>query len=52
MIEVNIFQFDRMIYGKILTVFVKPLRAEQKFSGLEALKAQLAEDKKRASFTF
>ncbi|HCL84644.1 MAG TPA: riboflavin biosynthesis protein RibF [Chitinophagaceae bacterium] len=50
MIEVHIFQFDRMIYGRILRVFVKKfLRHEQKFSGLEALKAQMAEDKKNAS---
>src|SRR4030095_13718456 len=47
MIEVNIFDFDRTIYGKMLKVFVKRfLRAEVKFSGLEALKAQLAEDRR------
>ncbi|HEY4935496.1 MAG TPA: bifunctional riboflavin kinase/FAD synthetase [Puia sp.] len=47
MIEVNIFNFDRMIYGDHLKVFVKRfLRAEQKFNGLEELKAQLALDKK------
>jgi riboflavin kinase/FMN adenylyltransferase len=46
MIEVNIFDFDRMIYGKTLQVFVKKfLRAEEKFSGLDALKAQLALDR-------
>jgi riboflavin kinase/FMN adenylyltransferase len=46
MIEVNIFDFDRMIYGKSLQVFVKKfLRAEEKFSGLDALKAQLALDR-------
>jgi riboflavin kinase/FMN adenylyltransferase len=50
MVEVNIFNFDRMIYGRTLKVFVKKfLRPEQKFSGLEDLKAQLAEDKKNAS---
>jgi riboflavin kinase/FMN adenylyltransferase len=39
MIEVNIFDFDRMIYGKYLQVFVKKfLRAEEKFNGLDALK--------------
>jgi riboflavin kinase/FMN adenylyltransferase len=49
-IEVNIFDFDRMIYGRTLKVFVKKfLRPEQKFSGLEALQAQLALDKSRAS---
>jgi riboflavin kinase/FMN adenylyltransferase len=50
MIEINIFQFERMIYGKSLKVFVKKfLRHEEKFSGLEALKAQLALDKSNAS---
>jgi len=50
MIEVNIFDFDRMIYGKSLNVFVKKfLRSEQKFSGLEELKFQLALDKSNAS---
>ena len=49
MVEVNIFNFDRMIYGRTLKVFVKKfLRPEQKFSGLEALKAQLAADQKNA----
>jgi riboflavin kinase / FMN adenylyltransferase len=47
MVEINIFNFERMIYGKSLKVFVKKfLRSEQKFSGLEALKEQLALDKK------
>jgi riboflavin kinase / FMN adenylyltransferase len=46
MIEVNIFQFDRSIYGATLKVFVKKfLRAEEKFSSLDALKTQLAEDR-------
>ena len=45
-IEVNIFDFDEMIYGSILTItLVKFLRAEVKFDGLDALKAQLAKDK-------
>jgi riboflavin kinase / FMN adenylyltransferase len=49
MIEVNIFDFNRMIYGKTLQVFVKKfLRAEEKFSGLEALKAQLAKDREES----
>ncbi len=48
-IEVNIFDFDRLIYGRILTVFVKRfLRGEQRFSGLDELKAQLEEDKREA----
>jgi riboflavin kinase / FMN adenylyltransferase len=51
MIEVNIFEFDRMIYGRTLKVFVKKyLRAEKKFSGLEELKAQLAIDKSIAQW--
>ena len=50
MIEVNIFDFDRDIYGKSLKVFVKKfLRTEKKFSGLEELKAQLALDKTNAN---
>jgi riboflavin kinase/FMN adenylyltransferase len=50
MIEVNIFNFSRTIYGKSLKVFVKKfLRAEEKFSSLEELKTQLAIDKLNAS---
>jgi riboflavin kinase/FMN adenylyltransferase len=46
MIEVNIFDFDRDIYGKTLRVYVKKyLRPEIKFEGLDALKEQLAKDK-------
>jgi riboflavin kinase/FMN adenylyltransferase len=45
-IEVNIFDFDKDIYGKTLRVHVKKiLRGEQKFSGLDALKEQLARDR-------
>jgi len=45
-IEVNLFDFNKDVYGKILRVFIKHyLRGEVKFSGLEALKAQLAQDK-------
>jgi len=48
-IEVNIFNFNRTIYGKNLRVFVKRfLRGEQRFSGLEALKTQLGEDRQAA----
>lgn len=44
--EVNIFDFNADIYGETLTVeFVKWVRGEQKFSGLEELKLQLANDK-------
>ncbi|MGN6615998.1 MAG: bifunctional riboflavin kinase/FAD synthetase [Ilyomonas sp.] len=48
-IEVNIFDFDEDIYGQSLRVYVKHyLRGEVKFSGLDALKAQLAKDKEDA----
>jgi riboflavin kinase/FMN adenylyltransferase len=50
-IEVNIFDFDEEIYGEILRVeVIAHLRAEQKFSGLDALKAQLNQDKVAATF--
>ncbi|QEC68096.1 bifunctional riboflavin kinase/FAD synthetase [Panacibacter ginsenosidivorans] len=46
MIEVNIFDFNQDIYGKILRVYIKQyLRGEVKFNGLDALKEQLALDK-------
>jgi riboflavin kinase/FMN adenylyltransferase len=46
-IEVNIFSFGRMIYGRSVKVFVKKfLRPELKFNSLEELKDQMAEDKK------
>ena len=46
-IEVNIFDFERMIYGKTICVHVKKfLRPELKFSGLDALKEQLALDRR------
>ncbi len=49
-IEVNIFDFDEDIYGKELRVFVKKyLRGEQKFSGLDGLKEQLARDREAAA---
>ncbi len=45
-VEVNIFNFDSDIYGETIEVrFVKWVRGEQKFSGLEELKVQLANDK-------
>jgi riboflavin kinase / FMN adenylyltransferase len=45
-IEVNIFDFDQEIYGENLKVdLVAFIRNEQKFDGLEALKAQLLKDK-------
>jgi riboflavin kinase/FMN adenylyltransferase len=48
-IEVNIFDFDKDIYGQQVRVYVKKyLRPEEKFSGLDALKDQLAIDKQEA----
>ena len=48
-IEVNLFDFNEDIYGKTLRVIVKKyLRAEEKFNGLDALKAQLARDKENS----
>ncbi|AYD46545.1 bifunctional riboflavin kinase/FAD synthetase [Arachidicoccus soli] len=48
-IEVNIFDFDKDIYGDILRVeTIARLRDEVKFSGLDALKTQLANDKDEA----
>lgn len=45
-IEVNLFDFDKEIYGQTLRVFVKKyLRAEVKFDSLEALIAQIDQDK-------
>ena len=50
MIEVNIFDFDKEIYGQVLTVYIKKrLRSEQKFNGLDELKEQLAKDKRQAA---
>lgn len=45
-LEVNIFDFDADLYNKSLTVeFLKFVRIDQKFSGLEELKRQINEDK-------
>ncbi len=45
-IEVNIFNWDKEIYGETLRIIVKHyLRAEEKFDGLDALKENLAKDK-------
>jgi riboflavin kinase / FMN adenylyltransferase len=45
-VEVNIFDFDKEIYGQQLKVFVKKyLREEVKFDGLEALVKQIDQDK-------
>jgi len=48
-IEVNIFNFEKEIYGEELKVsFEKLLRADSKFKDLEELKAQLYKDKESA----
>ena len=45
-IEVNIFDFDKVIYGHAIRVYFKKyLREEKKFNGLEALKEQIGRDK-------
>lgn len=48
-IEVNIFDFDKDIYGQKVTIYlVERLRDEEKFPGLEALKEQLMKDKENS----
>ncbi|MDX1671834.1 MAG: riboflavin kinase, partial [Balneolaceae bacterium] len=48
-LEVHIFNFDEEIYGKTVQVrFVKRLREEKKFDGVDELKTQLAEDEKQS----
>lgn len=48
-IEVHVFEFSEMIYGKTLTIdFVARLRDEMKFEGLQALINQLKKDKSDA----
>jgi riboflavin kinase/FMN adenylyltransferase len=48
-IEVNIFDFNREIYGERLKInLIKLLRSDSKFNDLEALKVQLHKDKELA----
>lgn len=48
-IEVNIFDFDQDIYGDTIQVrFVDRIRDEQRFDGIETLKAQLGKDKNQS----
>ncbi|MCS6796054.1 MAG: bifunctional riboflavin kinase/FAD synthetase [Raineya sp.] len=48
-IEVNIFDFDQNIYGKTITLeIVGFLRNDEKFTSIEALREQLAQDKLNA----
>ena len=45
-LEVNIFNFDEIIYGKVITVLLRRrIRDEIKFKNLEQLSAQLVKDK-------
>jgi len=45
-VEINIFDFDKDIYGEKITVFFyKRIRSEKKFPNITALKEQLAKDK-------
>ncbi len=46
-IEVNIFDFDQDIYGDTIRMnFLHYIRGDEKFSSLDSLKVQLAEDEK------
>lgn len=52
-IEVHLFNFSRMLYGKHLTVsFSKKIREEQKFNSLEELKNQIRVDAETAKEHF
>ncbi len=44
-LEAHLFDFDQDLYGhRVRVALIDHLRPEQKFSGLEELKAQIAED--------
>jgi riboflavin kinase/FMN adenylyltransferase len=48
-VEAHLFDFDQDLYGQELRVhLVGRLREERKFSGLDALKAQIARDSEQA----
>ena len=48
-IETHLIDFEGDLYGEVLTIaFVKPIRMEQKFAGIEDLKKQLVQDKTAA----
>lgn len=52
-IEVHIFEFDQKIYNQTITVsFVKRIRDEKKFNGLDELTNQLKEDKEEVKKLF
>jgi riboflavin kinase/FMN adenylyltransferase len=47
--EVHLFDFDREIYGRLLRVgVVERIRDEMRFSGLDALRSRLEEDRRMA----
>lgn len=49
LLEAHLFDFSEDIYGKLISVaLVAFIRPEMKFSGLDALKAQIAEDENSA----
>ncbi|MBN2175016.1 MAG: bifunctional riboflavin kinase/FAD synthetase [Bacteroidales bacterium] len=51
--EVHIFDFNREIYGKEITIFfLNRIREEQKFENLDKLKEQLHSDKERVKRLF
>jgi len=52
LLEVNLFDFDGDLYDRNLRVaFVDYLRSEQRFDDIEALKAQMADDSRKARET-
>lgn len=52
-IEVHILDFDKTIYGEIASVeWLQRIRDEQKFSGIDELKEQIARDKETAIHFF
>ncbi|MTI11080.1 bifunctional riboflavin kinase/FAD synthetase [Curvivirga aplysinae] len=49
LLEVHVFDFDRDLYGKAVRVaLIEFIRAEQKFNGVDELKAQIAIDSETA----
>lgn len=49
LLEIHLLDFDGDLYGRRLRAcFVERIRPERKFDGLDALKAQIAEDRERA----
>ncbi|MBT8401419.1 MAG: bifunctional riboflavin kinase/FAD synthetase, partial [Rhodothermia bacterium] len=47
-VEVHLFDFDEDLYGEVLQIeFVKRIRDERKFDGIESLREQLSDDQER-----